>query len=481
VNKIFKKVLIGVALLFCAGALSGCTKSFCTVNDKACLYDSYVEKNQSTIDTNATKSGYLLPSTDFWTFIDTKVENAYQEAIKDPTNQKWAPVSYVESNVKYNDAATTDTEKTTLVNDKTLKAVIRYGGYNSNNQEELWANFGTWLSEAKADATVKDGTPTAAYLAYYKSSINSGVGNAVTCITPSDGYFGAIDNQYFVEGKTWGQAFSDFGFIEGLLVYPIAWLVYQFSIAFGTTGGGQILAIFLVTLIVRAFIVVASIGSNNTQTKMADMQPQIAMLQAKYPNSETNQYEKQKLTTETMALYKKNDIHPFRQIIVLIVQFPLFIAVWGALEGSAILTSGSVFSLSLSTVTMKAMTANNSETPFAIILFIAMAIAQFFASMIPMWIQNWHKKRAVGAKTVKVNEDSTSGAMMKYMPYIMMVVVIAMGLNLPAAMGIYWFFGALISIFQSLIMEIVQEFKKGRRPKKDKPNRRGDDKHMKLR
>lgn len=488
-KKFLKKILFAFVFIIGLGVLTGCTKSFCSVNDKAVLYSTYVTTNIDTIKTNATSSGYMLPGDTFWTYIDTKVDEAFTASIDVNNdaykNEEYAPKSYIDSYIEYSkltDSEDDQAKKATLVNQSTLKAVIRYAGYNSNHAQTLWANYDTWIDMARSDDTIKDYAPTYAFITYFKSTINTGVGSAVTCITPENGYFG-INEDTYVEGKTWGQAFSEYGFIEGLLVYPIGWLVYNFALAFGTTGGGQILAIFLVTLIVRLIIVVASAGSLSSQNKMSEIQPQMAMLQAKYPNSSTNKYEQQKLASEQMALYKKNKIHPFRQILVLIVQFPIFIAVWGALQGSAILTTGSVFGLQLSTVTYKAIVAGTSETPFAIILFILMAIAQLFASLLPTWIQAWKKKRVVGAKTVKVNEDSTTGTMMKWMPMIMMVVVIVMGLNLAAAMGIYWFFGALISIIQTIVTEIVMAFRKNRKPKnkdKDKFTKFKKTKHMDL-
>jgi YidC/Oxa1 family membrane protein insertase len=494
-KKVLRRVLMGIVFFFSAILISGCTKSFCSVSDQATLYSTYVETNKDTIKKNATSAGYLIPGDQFWTYIDNKVEEAYTASLNGTTTTQYAPASYIESNKKYN-AATTESEKKGLVNNETLKAVIYYTGYNTNGKQELWANFNIWLAEANKDLTMQQYTPTSAYMTYYKSTISSGVGTAVTCLTPESGYYG-LNGTTYVDGKTWGQAFQEYGFIEGLLVYPIGWLIYKFAVSFGVTasGGvtvvGQILSILFVTLIVRFFIVLASIGSNDSQTKMNEIQPELALLQAKYPNANSNKYEQQKLAQEQMALYKKNGIHPFKQFVVLLVQMPIFIAVWGALQGSAILTSGSIFNLSLSTVTLTAMKANTAETPFAIILFILMSIAQFFSSMIPMWIQKWHKNRVVGAKTVKANDESTTGMMMKYMPVIMMLVVIVMGLNLPAAMGIYWFFGAVISIFQAIITEIVQEFKKSRKPKNrdgGMTNRSGSfksdakkEKHMKLR
>ena len=250
-----------------------------------------------------------------------------------------------------------------------------------------------------------------------------------------------------------------------MLVYPIGYLLHVFSNTFGLSGWGQIAAILLTTIIVRAVIIAMSFKTTTSQSRMSAIQPQLSMLQAKYPNAQTNQYEKQKLAQEQMALYKANGIHPFRQILILFVQFPIFIAVWGAMQGSAILTQGSLFGLQLSTVTSTAILAGNEETLFAIVLFVMMGISQFFATMIPQWFQKYRRDKAVGAKTVKIQEDKSQQNMMKWMPIIMMVMIIFMGLQLPAAMAIYWFFGALISIVQTVLTEIYQSSHKNKKPK----------------
>jgi YidC/Oxa1 family membrane protein insertase len=449
----------------------------------------YVDEKQESIDKAANTSGILLPGEAFWTYIDAKVESTYSAAYlaeSSGISQDFVPESYIHSNYQYhtriddNGNAISDEAQSSLVNDYTMKAIIRYGGYNSSKVETLWANFDTWTAEANKDNTLKECTPTASYISNYKSTINGGVGGILTCITPDAGYYGIGENEY-VAGKTWSQAFNN-GPIEGLFVYPVALLLHIFTTAYGVNGGGQILAIFLVTLIVRFIIVVFSFRSTLSQSKMSMIQPQLALLQSKYPNASSNNYEKQKLAQDQMALYKKNGIHPFRQIALLLVQFPVFIAVWGALQGSAILTKGQVFGLSLSTVTYKAILGMNGETIFAIILFLLMSIAQFFATEIPLWIQNYRKEKAVGAKTVKVTDESTTGQMMKWMPLIMMVVIIFMGLTLPAAMGIYWFFGAIISIIQSILIEIYQSVKKSKKPKVPKSGRSDshNKKYMKL-
>lgn len=470
----FTKAFVTVGALFVSlFALSSCTNSFCSPSDKASLTANYAKENQEKILKQAKDSGLVIPGDEYWTYLDKKVEDAYTE-IKTSIEsnaivENYVPVSYIKSHAEY--LKSTDEEaKKKLVDVETLKGVIKFGGINLEGKGEVWLNFDKWTEEANASAELHDITPTDTFLRFYKQNINQGIGNAVTCLTPESGYYGPDENVY-VEGKTWGQAFSEYGPIEGLLVYPIGYLIHAFSNFFGLGGGGQILSILFVTLIVRFVIVLLSFSTLSSQSKMSELQPELARIQAKYPNAQTNQYEKEKMAREQMILYKKYKIHPFRQILVMIIQFPIFIAVWGAMQGSAILTSGNVFGLSLATGTMKAMSSGTEEAPFAIILFLLMAVGQFFATMIPMWIQNYRKKRIVGTKTVKVQEDSMQSGMMKWMPIIMMVMIIFMGLSLPAAMGIYWFFGALISILQTILTEIYQSVKKGRGPKSDKKDR----------
>lgn len=553
-KKVGKRILAGVGFLFAALVLTGCTKSFCTTDDAASMYADYVsgfasDDNQTAILKAASEGSYFVPGTAYWEYLDNKVESVYtdleseidaditanginsattEDAIagfashftptysgvvdtddSSSTGRVYANVNYVRSyyEVKayaYAHSIPTDAEDAyfqTRVNKATLVGNIRFGGVDENSNTVLWLNFDNWTKDIDSRDSLADlraSVPTASFASYYKNAFSSHIGTAVTCITPTSGYFGASEKVY-ISGKGWGEAFSKYGFLEGLLVYPIGWLVYTFANSFGATGAnawGQILAIFLTTLIVRLIIILFSAGSQSSQSKMTELQPQIQALQAKYPNAQTNQAEQQQLAQETMALYKKNKIHPFRQILVLIIQFPIFIAVWSALQGSAILTRGSIFGLSLSTVTQTAMASNSAETPFAIVLFVIMAVAQFFASLLPMWMQNWKKKQMVGT-TVKVQEDQTGmGSMMKWMPIIMMVFVIIMGLQLPAAMAIYWIFGALISIFQTIITEIVTTIRRNKKKGGNNSFKGGDhfnkhgayksqsaprQKHMKLR
>ena len=224
-------------------------------------------------------------------------------------------------------------------------------------------------------------------------------------------------------------------------------------------GWPQLLALVLVTIIVRLFIFGVTFKSVLSQQKMQTLQPELAKIQAKYPNSNTNQAQKQRLAEEQMKLYKKHKVNPLSQLLVLLVQFPIFIGVWGAMTGSAVLSTGSFLHLNLSTSiwdalkNMNGMPSNINGWWTALILFLLMAIAQFMAMKVPQWISKARTKKIarLGKNPAQTQQNRT----MNIVSYVMLAMIVFMGFTLPAAMGVYWFIGALVSLAQSLITQLI--------------------------
>lgn len=427
-KKFFKRFLFSLGIVFAVGVLSSCTKSFCNVQDQAEMISIYAKNNIESINTTAQNNGILIPQEDFNTFIDNKVQE------------------YLNS-----DICPVDNEG------NKIESFARYAGYNKDGQAELFYNYNTWVEEAKNEIGVNN-VPGKSYITYYQSSLTRGKQSSTACITPTSGYFGFEGNERYVSGKTWGQAFTDYGFLEGLFVYPIACMLHYFTLTFGTSGWGQVAAILLVTIIIRSVVLLITFPITLSQTRMSELQPKIAALQQKYPNIDTNVEDKQRFAQEQMKLYKENKVHPFLQIVLMIPQFIIFICVWSALQGSAILTQGTVFNLQLTTTTWNAIRSFSQETPFAIVLFLLMVIGQICSTMTPQWINKWKEKNLV-TRTVKVQESSQQKTM-KYVSIFMLIFIIFMGISLPAAMTIYWIVGSMFTLAQTLILEFYQKHKR---------------------
>ena len=292
-----------------------------------------------------------------------------------------------------------------------------------------------------------------------------------TCLTTRTdkyGNYGYSKDGVYIGQKTWGEAWSK-GLFEGLLVYPIGWMVDTIVLGFNdagvNAGVSAFLGIMIVTFMIRGIMMAATFKQTQGNAKMTELQPEIQKIQNKYPNANTSQVEKQRMAEEMNRLYKKNKINPLSTFLILIIQFPVFICVWGALSGSAALTNGALLGLNLSYTikdvlfTASAWTeAGQYAAVTALFLFLLMSGAQAVSMLLPQWIQK--KKAKDVAKLGKNPAQKSQSNKMKWFTYIMLALIIFMGFSLAAAMGIYWFFGAIFSVVQTLIMQVWTKKKK---------------------
>ena len=515
------KIGIGIAALF-AGAmvLTGCTNSFCSLEDKAHIlyaiddgvcdyyateaeanaakaadeerYANATEKQKPNIEigvvdkvkgfdnvwyyaklqrnttfykvyTAAAKAGYRTPSLNYYIAMDTVVlENALaaeNKTVLDPA-----------------DIRSDDFQEGILIRQGYLKYFDSDATHTKKKQKKLWTNWAVYNDQVRTgDYGVHiDECPQNDFITYYKNQMNSKISANRSCLATKQGFYGNYGDGRPAEitKKDWGYAWSNVGFLSGLLVYPIGWLIDTFTIGLMNgvgSGWAQLLAILFVTLIVRSIMFVATFKQTSSSSKMQELQPEIAKIQAKYPNSNTNNYEKQRLAQETQALYKKHKINPLTSILVMIIQFPVFICVWGALQGSAMLSSGAVLGLDLSKSISSVLTtwsnwANPSSGVWtALALFLLMTASQVVSMLLPQWISAAEKKKI--AKLGRNPSQKESDNKMKWFTYIMLGMIIFMGFSLVSALGVYWLVGALFSIAQTVIMHAVMKRKKQKKNK----------------
>ncbi len=420
--------------------------------------------NNSSVTYSCINSGIQIPSCSYWSEIDKKVLNA---AYRIYVNDDNANIKDVSGTLTVDDLIKTSDDFSQC------GILVQYGAikFAANEAGDNFANLEKWTNELSNQANIT--IPNLDFKLAYRKLIESKASNVRACITMQSsnpqhyGNFGWGDNHYpiWIEGKDWAGAWNR-GFLEGLLVYPVAAMTEIFSHAFGMNGWGQLGAILLVTFIVRTFLMLVSLKSTIGQQKMQMLQPELAKIQAKYPNANTNTAQKQRLSQEQMALYKKHHINPLSTLLVLIVQFPLFIAVWGGLQGSAALASDSVLGLYLSDSiwsvlsSMKGLPSNSYGWWTALVLVVLMALGQFISMKLPQWMQKHYAKKTPKL-TANPAQDKTQ-RQMKWFGYIMLIIIIIMGFTLPAGMGVYWLAGALFSVTQTVIVQFAMHgtFKK---------------------
>ena len=315
--------------------------------------------------------------------------------------------------------------------------------------------------------------PSSDFNRLYKSKLISLSNQYRTCLTTKEdkyGTYGLDATGVYISAKTWGYAWSK-GLFEGLLVYPIGWLIDQVVGGFTSTGMSAGVAAFLgiiiITFIIRSLMLLATFKTTSNNAKMTELQPEIQKIQNKYPNANSSQVEKQRMAEEMNRLYKKNKINPFSALIVMIVQFPVFICVWGALSGASAITNGTILGLRMDLGIKDVLfsapnwtAAGGYAAVTALFLFLLMAGAQTVSMLLPQWIQKAKAKKV--AKLGKNPAQRSQNNQMKIFTYVMLALIIFMGFSLVSAMGIYWFVGAIFSIGQTLVTQLIMDKKQKR-------------------
>ena len=497
--------LTGAVLLLGAVFMTGCTSSFCSTADKAhmlYMFDPgstiYTSEATRTVDEQTIENTPLtiegVEVSNVYYYVDPTA-NKYMKSIKEtvekngirfPSNNYFLAFDKIvlsNSIIKDGTKTITSHKQITTARDPDDYNAGNYGvldvyGYlkYSDGENELWDNWTVINNKIYIDAMNNGGAtygvkvdelPTSEFIAQYKSSMNSYINSYRSCLAIDDGYYGAYGENYlptFIEGKKWTQWN---GLLEFLFVWPIG--AFVDVLTSGMLNGGvasgvaQLLAIVIVTFVVRTVMFLLSFRSTKANAKMQELQPELAKIQAKYPNANTNNYERQRLAQETQRLYKKNGINPLGTILIMVLQFPIFICVWGALQGSAWLSTGSILGLrlsdSISSVLFSSTGWQTGGAVTALFLFLLMAAAQTVAMLLPQWIQK--KKMKDVQKLGRNPAQQQNMNRTKWFTYIMLAMIIFMGFSLVSAMGVYWFVGALFSIVQTLVMTKLNNRNKG--------------------
>src|SRR5262245_1605382 len=101
--------------------------------------------------------------------------------------------------------------------------------------------------------------------------------------------------------------------IEGVLVF------------LATMTGSGALAIILLTILVKLAMVPLTLSSLRSAKRMQELQPMLKDLQKKYG------HDRQLLSAETMKLYQEYRVNPFGSCLPILIQMPIFFALYYAI------------------------------------------------------------------------------------------------------------------------------------------------------
>src|SRR5215467_6386202 len=105
---------------------------------------------------------------------------------------------------------------------------------------------------------------------------------------------------------------------------PLLWLLQKFHDVVGNWG----VAIILLTFLVKALTLYWTTKSMRSMKAMAALAPQMKVLQTKYAD------DKQRQQAETMALYKQHGVNPVAGCLPILLQMPIWIALYRMLANA---------------------------------------------------------------------------------------------------------------------------------------------------
>jgi YidC/Oxa1 family membrane protein insertase len=237
-------------------------------------------------------------------------------------------------------------------------------------------------------------------------------GDALTAVEFNGGtnsymiYAGPKENDRLQQYHVGLEYVIDFGFFS-VIARPLFWvlkLFYKISHNYG-------IAIIILTILVRIpFIPLVNKGQQSMK-KLQEIQPRMAEIREKYKN------DPQRMQREVMELYKKHKVNPMGGCLPMVLQIPVFFALYKVLLVSIELR-GAPFMLWIHD-----LAAKDPSYVMPIIMGVTMVVQQ------------------------KMTPSSMDPAQQKMM-MIMPVVFTFMFLSFPSGLVLYWLVNNLLSIGQ---------------------------------
>ena len=198
------------------------------------------------------------------------------------------------------------------------------------------------------------------------------------------------------------------------IIRPISSVILAFFVFIHRLIPNYGLVIIVFSLLLKVLFYPLTHKQLEATRKMQELQPQLAALKEKYKN------DPQRLNKETMALYKKGGANPLGGCFPLLLQMPIFFALFSVFRNTIELRRAE-FVWWIQDLSMK--------DPY-LILPIIMAITMFI-----------QQKMAV--------KDPKQAAMVYLMPVIMFIFL----MNFASGLVLYWTVFQILSILQQLIIE----------------------------
>lgn len=257
----------------------------------------------------------------------------------------------------------------------------------------------------------------------------------------------------------------------GTILWPLKWAVELILVAWHwllttvgmapASGVTWVLSIVGLVIVVRAAVFPLFVKQIKSQRKMMEIAPELRKVQQKY-KGKRDQLSREAMSRETMALYKKHSTTPVSSCLPMLVQMPIFFALFSVLRdvgthaqarmgGVGMLTpeltkefydAKLLGTVSLHQTLGDAWAAHNTAAIVLLVVLVVLMIgSQFFTQL-----QIISKNLSPEAKTGQAYQ------MQKIMLYVLPLGFIFSGVFFPLGVVVYWFVSNLWTMGQQFLV-----------------------------
>nr|WP_233613852.1 membrane protein insertase YidC [Leucobacter edaphi] len=254
-------------------------------------------------------------------------------------------------------------------------------------------------------------------------------------------------------------------FFETIL-WPLRWLVelvlavwHQAFSWLGldpAAGLTWVLAIIGLVVVVRSALIPVTVRQIRSQRRMMDLAPEMKKIQDKYKGKK-DQFSREAMSRETMALYKKHGTNPFSSCLPILIQMPIFFSLFYVLRHAAenktgigfmteeltkSFNSASMFGAPLKMTFTQGWESGNWVVVVLLGLIMILMIASQFFTQLQIMSKN-------------VSDETKNSPMYRQQRILLYIIPFAFlfsGVAFPLALNIYWFSSNIWTMAQQFIV-----------------------------
>ncbi|WP_025133380.1 membrane protein insertase YidC [Leucobacter sp. PH1c] len=254
-------------------------------------------------------------------------------------------------------------------------------------------------------------------------------------------------------------------FFETIL-WPLRWLVelvlavwHQALTWLGmepASGLTWVLSIIGLVIVVRSALIPVTVRQIKSQRRMMDLAPEMKKVQDKYKGKK-DQFSREAMSRETMALYKKHGTNPFSSCLPILIQMPVFFSLFYVLRHAAENKPGigfmnadltqsfnqaSIFGAPLKMNFTQGWESGNWTVVILLGVIVILMIASQFFTQLQIMSKN-------------VSDETKASPMYRQQRILLYIIPFAFlfsGVTFPLALNVYWFTSNVWTMGQQFIV-----------------------------